>query len=88
MFDGVLSVGGEAGVEAGDPIGILRDSVGQDLQRDVMPKLAIAGTVHLAHASFADRRDDFVDAEARAWSEAKVARLYERKRRADGLSPH
>ena len=57
--------------EPGQPIGIARERVGQDLDRDVAIQLGVARAIHLAHAAFADRRGDFVDAEAGAGSEGQ-----------------
>ena len=54
-------------------VGIMRERFGQDLDRDVTIQLRVARAEDLPHAAFADRRDDFVDAEARAGSEAQVA---------------
>ena len=51
-------------LEARDAIGILRDTVRQDLQRDVATELRIARAIHLAHPAGAERRDDFVGTEA------------------------
>ena len=50
-------------------------------------QFCIAGTVHLAHAAFADRRGDLVDAETGTWSEGQTAGLYRRSDRADGIGP-
>src|SRR5882672_10981014 len=52
--------------EARQAVRVVRERFGQDLDRDGAIQLRIAGAVHLAHAAFADRRIDFVDAEARA----------------------
>ena len=42
------------------------NKIGQDLDRDVAMELRVAGAVDLAHATFADLRGDFVDAETGA----------------------
>ena len=52
--------------EPGEPIGIVRERVGQDLDRDIAIELRVARAIHLAHAAFADRGGDLVGAEARA----------------------
>ena len=57
--------------EPREPIGIVRERVGQDLERDVAIQLRVAGAIHLAHAAFADLGGDFVDAEAGAGSEGQ-----------------
>ena len=49
--------------EPGQPLGIVRERVRQDLQSDVAIQRRVAGPINLSHAAFADRRDDFVDAE-------------------------
>ena len=55
-------------LEPREAIGIAGERVRQDLDRDVAIQLRVARAVDLAHAAFADRRDDFVDAEAGAGS--------------------
>ena len=40
--------------------------LGQYLDRDVATEPRVAGTIHLAHAARAERRDDLVGAEANA----------------------
>ena len=59
-------------LEAGQAIGISRERVGQDLDRDVAIQLRVARAIHLAHAAGADRRGDLVGAEAGAGSEGRV----------------
>ena len=49
-------------LETGEPIGIVREGVWQDLQRDVAAKLRVPGAIHLAHATLANRGQDFVRA--------------------------
>ena len=41
-------------------IGVARERVREDLQRDVAIELRVAGAVDLSHAAFADQRGDFV----------------------------
>src|SRR5207247_5879273 len=53
-------------LEAGQPLGIGRKELGQDLDGDVAPELRVARTIHFAHAARAERTDDFVRAEAAA----------------------
>ncbi len=43
-------------VKAGEPIGIVRKGVGQDLERDIAIELRVAGPVHLPHAPLARLR--------------------------------
>jgi len=52
--------------ESREAVRIMREGIWQDLDRDVAVQFRIAGTVHLSHATFADRRGDVVDAEPRA----------------------
>ena len=58
-------------LEARQALGIVRERLGQDLDRDVAVQLRIARAIDLSHAPFADRRGDFVDAETRAWGESQ-----------------
>ena len=48
--------------EAHEPIGIRREGVGQNLQRDDAIELGVAGAVDLAHPARANGGDDFVGA--------------------------
>jgi len=52
--------------ETSESIGIGRERVREDLQRDVAIELRIAGAVDLAHATRADLRDDLEWAETSA----------------------
>ncbi len=56
-------------LEAREPVGVARERLGQDLDRDVAIELRVARPIDLAHAAFADLRGDFVDAETGAGSE-------------------
>ena len=47
------------------------ERVRQDLDRDGAAERGVGGSVHLAHAPFADRRGYFIDAEMRAWCEGQ-----------------
>ena len=58
-------------LEPREPLGIARERVGQDLDRDVAIELRIAGAIHLAHAPGAKGGQDFVGAEAGAGSEGQ-----------------
>jgi hypothetical protein len=50
-------------LEARKPISVVRERLGQDLDRDVAIQLRVAGPEDLAHAPFADTGDNFVDTE-------------------------
>jgi len=56
--------------------GIRGERVRQDLDRDLAPERRVRRSVDLAHSAFADRRDDFVDAESGAGSESQIAVNY------------
>ena len=56
-------------LEPGQRLGIGRDGERQDLDRHVPVELLIPSPVHLSHAARADRRKDFVGAEARTGRE-------------------
>ena len=58
-------------LEAGEAIGIAGEGIRQNLERDVAIQLRIARAIHLAHAAGAKGREDFVRAEAGAWSEGQ-----------------
>ena len=58
-------------MKPGQTIRIAGKRVGQNLQRDVAIQLNIAGPTHLPHATFADLRGDFIDAEATTGVRAK-----------------
>jgi hypothetical protein len=55
-------------LEAREAVGVVRERLGQNLDRDVAIQLRVAGAEDLAHAAFADRRGDLVDAESIAES--------------------
>ena len=61
--------------EAREPVGIAREELGQDLQRDVTIELRVTRTIDLAHAACAECRDDLVGAEARASGQRHESRL-------------
>ena len=52
-------------LEARQPVRILREPVGQDLQGDLAAELRIAGAIDLAHPSAADGACDFVVSDTR-----------------------
>ena len=49
--------------EAREAIGVFRERFGKNLERDRASEFEIPGAIDLAHASGAERRDDFVRAE-------------------------
>ncbi len=53
-------------LEAGEPVGVLRERGWQDLQRDIAMETGVAGAIDLAHSARADWDDDFIRAEASA----------------------
>ena len=64
-------------LEAREPVGVVREGLGQDLDRDVAVQLRIARAIDLPHAPFADQRGDLVDAEACTGSESHVRWIIE-----------
>jgi hypothetical protein len=55
------------------PIRLIGEEIGQNLQRDIAIELRVAGPIHLAHPAFADLGGDLVDAAAGAWDEGQTA---------------
>jgi hypothetical protein len=53
-------------LEARDTVRSGRHQVGQNLNRDVAPKIGVMRTIHFAHAARAEERYDFVWANAGA----------------------
>ena len=51
--------------------GVRGERVRQDLDRDLAIQRRVRCPIHLPHAAFADRRSDFVDAEAGAGSQGQ-----------------
>jgi len=49
-----------------EPIGILRESLGQDLDRHLALQVRIARAIHLAHPAGAKGGQDFIRAETNA----------------------
>ena len=58
--------------ETRQAIGVVRERLRQDLDRDIAVQLGVARPEHLPHAALADRRGDFVDAESGAGSERQA----------------
>ena len=58
-------------LKAREPVGVGRERLGQDLDRDGSVQLCIARAIDLPHPAFADRRGDFVDAKTRAGAEGQ-----------------
>ena len=63
-------------LEPRETIGIRGERVRQDLDRDLATERRVRRPVHLAHSAVADRRGDFVDAEARAGGQGQLCREY------------
>ena len=74
-------------LEAREPVGVMRERFGQDLDRDVAAQLGVASAKDLPHAPFADRSDDFVNAQTGAEGEGQRSELYGRRDSADGITP-
>ena len=56
-------------LEAGEALRILRERLGQHLDRHLAPERGVGGAIDLAHAAGAEGGEDFVGAEAGAGSE-------------------
>ena len=52
--------------EAGEPVRVVGERLGQHLDRHVAIQFRVVGTVDFAHSARANLADDFVDAETRA----------------------
>jgi hypothetical protein len=52
------------GLEAGRPVGIVRDAVEEELDRDLAIEPRVAGPVHFPHPAHAERGADLVYADA------------------------
>ena len=63
-------------LEAGEPISVVRERLGQDLDRDVAIQLRVAGPEDLPHAAFADAGDNFVDTQTGTGSKGQGWRDY------------
>ncbi len=50
-------------LEPRQAVGVVCERFGEQLQRHVAPELGVAGAIHLAHATGAERREDLVMAE-------------------------
>ena len=63
---GMVERGQDLGLafEPGQPVGVLRERLGQDLQRHITVELRIARAIHLSHAALAYLAGHLVDAEA------------------------
>ena len=56
-------------LEARQTVGVSRESVGKNLQRNITIQFRVACAVDLAHPAGAEHRDDFIRAEARSGGE-------------------
>jgi hypothetical protein len=61
-------------LESHQPIGIVRERLRQDLERDIAPEPGVAGAIDLAHAAGANDGDDLVRPDARARGECHAGR--------------
>ena len=55
--------------EPRQPVGIVREGFGKDLQRDIPTELRIPGSIHFAHAALANQGSDLIRAKARTGSQ-------------------
>ena len=62
--------------EPRETLGVPGERVRQDLDGDLTTQRRVRRPVHLPHSAFADRRSDFVDAEARAGGQGQLCREY------------
>jgi len=62
-------------------LGIVREGIGQDLERDVTLQLGISRAVHLAHAAGAEQGVDAELADLAAWCQALQAAISGKGRR-------
>ena len=63
-------------LESGQALGVGREGLRQDLDRDLTTERRVRRPMHLPHAALADGRGDFVDAEAGAGGEGQRWRDY------------
>ncbi len=56
-------------LEARQALRVGSKEVGQDLDRDLAVQARVARSIHLTHAARAQRADDFVGADPRAWGQ-------------------
>ena len=61
-------------LEAGQPVGVGRERLGQYLQCDIAIELRVAGLVDLTHPASANQADDFVRANLRAFAQGHWVR--------------
>ena len=47
-------------LESRQPVGIVHERIGQNLQRDITVQLDVAGSMDFAHSTDADARGDFI----------------------------
>ena len=60
-------------LEARQPLGVVGEGLGQDLDRDVATQLGVGRAIDLAHAAGAEGGDNFIRAEAGAGCEGQWA---------------
>ena len=73
-------------LEARHALGIQREGIGQDLDRDVATQSGVSGAIHLAHAAGAKGGEDLIRPEADAGNEGQE-RLPWIIRASEGLGP-
>ena len=56
-------------LKASDAIGVCREGVRKDLERDIARETDVGGPIDLAHAPLAEQGHDFISAEAAARGE-------------------
>ena len=74
-------------LEPREPIGVVCERLGQNLDRNVAIQFGIARAIHLTHPAFTDLGGDLVDAETRAGSKGQTAGSIAVTRRADAINP-
>ena len=62
-------------LEARHALGIQREGIGQDLDRDVATQSGVSGAIHLAHAAGANGGEDLIRPEASAQGEGQTGVL-------------
>ncbi len=56
-------------LEARQPVSVVRERLGEDLDRHIAPELGVARAIDLAHATRTDLGDNFIRAKTRPGSE-------------------
>ena len=74
-------------LEARHALGIQREGIGQDLDRDVAAQSGISRAIHLAHAAGADGGEDLIRPEASAQGEGQTGCMWSIAALSDGSTP-